>query len=266
MIGYARIGRIAGIAVAAALLAAGAVTGTAHATSSTTYFTPATPDIQGFGVLHLTYDSYFTVFKRGDNKGDFPTDVGLTIGVLPYEKFQLEVGVDLFEPTDDPLFFNAKLGTPEGALFPGAPALQLGIFNVGTQTDKDKVRTDQDIVYGLVGKSIPKVGRFTFGYYVGNAAVLKNAKGETDNHGVMVAFDRGFLATKDAAGNEYNRVVLAGDYASGKNAVGGGGVGLYYYFTKDIDLLTGPVWFNDSGVNGQWKWTVQLDINTSKLF
>ncbi len=29
----------------------------------------------------------------------------------------------------------------------------------------------------------------------------------------------------------------------------------------DIDLLTGPVWFNDHAINGQWKWTVQLDIN-----
>jgi hypothetical protein len=38
-------------------------------------------------------------------------------------------------------------------------------------------------------------------------------------------------------------------------------VGLYYYFTKNIDLLTGPVWFNDEGINGKWKWTVQLDIN-----
>lgn len=266
MKGYARIGRIAGIAFAAALLATGAVSGTAHATSSTTYFTPATPDIQGFGVLHITYDSYFTLFKRGNNKSDFPTDVGLTIGVLPYEKLQMEVGIDLLEPTDDPVFFNTKIGTPEGGLFSGSPALQLGIFNVGTQTDKNKVRTDQDIVYVLAGKSIPWLARFTAGYYAGNAAVLKNSKGETANHGFMVAFDKGFLSTKDAAGNEYSRVVLAGDYASGKNAIGGGGVGLYYYFTKDIDLLTGPVWFNDSGVNGQWKWTVQLDINTGKLF
>ena len=36
---------------------------------------------------------------------------------------------------------------------------------------------------------------------------------------------------------------------------------MYHYFTKDISLLTGPVWFNDHAINGQWKWTVQLDIN-----
>jgi len=55
--------------------------------------------------------------------------------------------------------------------------------------------------------------------------------------------------------------VLAADYASGKNYIGGGGFGMYHYFTKDISLLTGPVWFNDHAINGQWKWTVQLDIN-----
>jgi hypothetical protein len=48
--------------------------------------------------------------------------------------------------------------------------------------------------------------------------------------------------------------------ASGKNFIGGG-VGLYVYFTPDIDLLMGPVWFHDARLNGDMKWTVQLDIN-----
>ena len=80
---------------------------------------------------------------------------------------------------------------------------------------------------------------------------------------------QGFLPTKDASGNEYNRVVIAADYISGDNAIGGGGFGLNYFFTKDVSLLTGPVWFNDSDVNGRWKWTIQLDINVpvfDKLF
>ena len=248
-----------GVAVAAFALCGLAAT-IASATPSTTYWTPGTTDIQGYGVPHITYDSYFTVFKKGEKKGDFPTDVGLTIGVLPFEKLQMEVGVDLLEPSDDPLFFNAKIGTPEGALFKGSPAINLGIFNVGTQTSKDKARTDQNIGHLLFGKTIPVLGRLFAGPYLGNASVLKNSKGETDNYGFMVGFDRGFLPTKDKAGNEFNRVVVAADYASGKNAIGGG-VGLYYYFTKDIDLLTGPVWFNDQGINGGWKWTMQLDIN-----
>lgn len=256
-----RLRKTGGIAVAAAILCA-VVAGAAGATPSTTYWTPATTDIQAYGVPHIGYDTYFTVFRKADDgAGDFPTDIGLTVGVLPFEKLQMELGVDLLEPTDDPLFFNAKIGTPEGALFAGSPALNLGIFNVGTQTSKDEIRTDQNIGFALAGKTIPRVGRLFAGYYVGNAAVLKNSNGETDNHGVLVGFDRGFVPVKDKAGDEFNRLVLAADYASGKNSLGGGGVGLYYYFTKNISLLTGPVWFNDQGINGKWKWTVQLDIN-----
>jgi len=231
----------------------------ALATPSTTYWTPMVMDIQGYKSLHLGIDNYFTVDKRASS-GDqsaFPTDLGLTIGVLPFEKFQMEIGVDANYPSDNPYMFNAKVGAPEDALFKGAPALQVGIFNVGT---KDKV-TNQDVVYGVIGKTIPVLGRLTAGPYIGNAGTLKNINGNAENAGFMLAFDRGFFPAKDSAGNEYSKVVLAADYASGKNAIGGGGVGVYYYFTKDISLLTGPVWFNEKAINGTWKWTTQLDIN-----
>jgi hypothetical protein len=252
-----KLRRMSRVALAAVLLCAVSA-GTAMATPSTTYWTPMTPDIQPFGVFHITYDSYFTVFRKADDgAGDFPTDVGLTVGVLPFEKLQMEVGVDLLEPTDDPLFFNAKIGSPEGVLFKGSPALQLGIFNVGMKSDV----TNQNIVHLVIGKTIPHVGRLSAGPYIGNDKVLRSSQGDKENTGVMVAFDRGFMPTKDKLGNEYSKLVLAADYASGKNALGGGGVGLYYYFTKNISLLTGPVWFNDEGINGKWKWTAQLDIN-----
>jgi hypothetical protein len=245
---------LASIASALTLLAATA----AMATPSTTYWTPMVMDIQGYKVGHLGIDNYFKVEKVPSGElASFPTDVGLTVGVLPFEKVQMEIGVDALYSSDFPYFFNGKIGAPEDALFKGAPALQIGIFNVGT---KNKV-TNQDIVYGVIGKTIPVLGRVTVGPYIGNAAALKNPDGNTANTGYMVAFDHGFLPTKDAAGNEYSKVVLAADYASGKNAIGGGGTGLYYYFTKDVSLLTGPVWFNDKAVNGTWKWTTQIDIN-----
>lgn len=235
------------------------------ATPSTTYWTPATTDIQPYGVLHIGNDDYFTVFRNGDKgAGAFPNDFGLTLGILPFEKLQMEIGVDLLEPSldpdtasDNPLFFNAKIGTPEGSLFSGSPALNLGIFNVGT---KSKV-TNQNVVDFLVGKTIPGIGRLFAGLYYGNPATLLDKDGMRENTGFMVGFDHGFLPTRDAKGNEYNKLVLAADYASGKNAIGGGGAGLYYYFTKDISLLTGPVWFNEEAINGKWKWTIQVDIN-----
>jgi len=100
--------------------------------------------------------------------------------------------------------------------------------------------TDYDIVDVLVGKTIPYFGRLFLGYYIGNHATLVNGKGEADNQGAMIAMDHGFWNVKDKNGDEYSRLVFAADWASGKNYVGGGGPGLYYYFTKNISLLTGP--------------------------
>jgi len=243
-------------AVVACVAAMG--TGWVWATPSSTYWTPMTLDVQSYGVPHLGVDNYFTVFQDAkDGGGQFPTDLGLTIGVLPFKAVVAEVGVDLLESSDDPLFFNAKIGMPEDALFAGAPTLQAGIFNAGTRKDV----TDQNIVYAVIGKTIPGFGRLSAGPYIGNRKVLVNKDGNEANTGVMVAYDRGFLPVKDSKGNEYNQWVFAADYASGKNALGGGGFGIYHFFTKDISLLTGPVWFNEDAINGQWKWTVQLDIN-----
>lgn len=255
-----RFGTVIGIKIGLAIFCACmALSAPAFATPSSTYWTPMVMDIQAYKVGHLGIDNYFTVNKKADSgeQGAFPTDVGLTVGVLPFEKIQMEIGIDALYPSDNPYYFNAKIGAPEGALFSGAPALQIGIFNVGTK----KNVTDQDIVYGVIGKTIPGVGRLSAGPYIGNSKVLINANGEKENTGWMVAFDHGFMSAKDAAGNEYNKWVFAADYASGKNALGGGGFGVYYFFTKDISLLTGPVWFNEKAINGAMKVTTQLDIN-----
>ena len=237
---------------------------TAYATPSTTYWTPAVMDIQPYGVLHTGVDNYFTVFRTGKGgAGAFPTDAGLTMGVLPFKKLQMEVGIDLLEPTDDPVYFNAKLGTPEDSLFKGSPGLSVGIFNIGIKKDV----TDQNIVYGIIGKTIPQVGRLHVGGFFGNpeSTVFLNGNKDEEGRGFMVGFDHGFLPAKDKDGNDYSRLVFAADYASGKNFIGGGGFGVYYYFNKDISLLTGPVWFNDKDINGEWKWTIQLDINTALI-
>ena len=219
-----------------------------------------TVDIQSYGVLHAGVDNYFTLFRKADDGGGmFPTDLGLTLGVLPFDKVRMEVGVDLLESSDYPVYFNAKIGVPEDAFFSGQPTLQVGVFNAGTKSDV----TNQNIVYGVIGKSIPGIGRLSVGPSIGNKNVLVDKNGEKENAGFMAAFDRAFLPVKDKEGNEFSRVVFAADYASGKNAIGGGGAGLYYFFTKDISLLAGPVFFNEEAINGKWKWTVQLDINTA---
>jgi hypothetical protein len=281
-----KVSRRASLAISflAIVLLLGWGTKTAHATPSTTYWTPDIMDIQPFNVWHLGIDNYFPI-GNGPGAGRdfaFPTDVGLTVGVLPFSKVNMEVGIDILEPIDaicgptilsggtsttcpsvgNALFFNAKIGIPEGALSAQSPGIDVGIFNVGTKHNV----TNMDIADLIIGKTIPVVGRIHVAGYLGNASSalmheggdIANAK---KNYGFMVAFDHGFMPVKDKDGNEYNKFVVAADYASGRNYIGGGGVGLYYYFTKDVSILSGPVWYNDHVINGQWKWTTQLDAN-----
>ncbi len=107
----------------------------AFATPSTTFWTPETLDIQPFGVVHLGIDNYFrTKFNPGD--GQFPTDLTLpTIGVLPFQKVQMEIGVDYFATLAHPWLFNGKFGTPEGSFFKWQPAVEFGAYNVGQDFD-----------------------------------------------------------------------------------------------------------------------------------
>ena len=60
------------------------------------------------------------------------------------------------------------------------------------------------------------------------------------------------------------KIDVMADMQTGKNAVGGGGVGATLYFNDYIDLITGPVFFTDSALQpGGTKrmWTVQLDVD-----
>ncbi|MFI5166094.1 MAG: hypothetical protein ACHQQS_05710 [Thermoanaerobaculales bacterium] len=248
--------------VAASALAIASVAGVASPTPTTTFWTPMTLDIQPPGMFHLGLDDYFTVGNAAkEGPGSFPTDLTvMELGLPLSSRLQMEVGVDHFGGTNNPWVFNAKVGSPEDGWFKGQPAIELGIFNAGIKTS-GPARTDWNVGYLVIGKSLAGLGRISVGPYVGNSAALLSSDGKRENAGFMAAFDRGFAPTTDCQGNSFSRWVFAADYASGKNVIGGGGFGMYYFFTKDISLLTGPVWFNDRGINGSWKWTTQLDIN-----
>jgi hypothetical protein len=105
----------------------------ARATPSTTYWAPSTAACQAWRVPHVTYDTYFGRGPTAGSRGapNYPMDTGLTMGVFPSNKVQAEVGFDLLLPSEDPLFLNAKLCTPESSLFKGSPALSAGIYNLG---------------------------------------------------------------------------------------------------------------------------------------
>jgi hypothetical protein len=234
--------------------AAGAAT--ARATPSTTMWAPSTAGLQGFGVLHVTYDTYF-------GKSAYPIDVGLTIGVLPLKQLQLEVGADLFYPTMSgeealklPVQLNAKVGTPEDTFFAGQPGWSAGIYGVGFEEDV----TDYNILYATVGKTLPYVGTLSAGGYYGlNGNLLVDKDGEEARAGLLVGW-----ASPAIDLPLIDKLVLAADVQTGSNALGAVGAGGSLYFTPAIALLTGPVFFLEKEVQpggASWMWSVQLDVD-----
>lgn len=85
------------------------------ATPSTQIWIPST-DIQGFGVLHLGWDSYIKTESHAGLYEGTVTNGGITVGVLPFKNIGLEIGIDYRDISavhQYPVYFNAKLGVPE---------------------------------------------------------------------------------------------------------------------------------------------------------
>ncbi len=60
------------------------------------------------------------------------------------------------------------------------------------------------------------------------------------------------------------KINFTADVQTGKNVLGAGGFGVYFYFTDTIDLLTGPVFFFDKALQPGGRrmlWTFQLDVD-----
>ena len=244
-----------------ALLALG--TSLARATPSTQIWIPST-DIQAFGVPHFGFDTFLRAsdhgyFQAGERDPDV-FDSGLTIGVLPFQAVQMEIGVDYLSTfsgskyDDHPVYFNAKLGVPENVLFTNAPAIAIGGYNFGTKCH-NATRTDQNIVYALLAKTVPTAGRFSAGYYVGNDKVLTGPGGSTDdNRGVLLSWDRTMSEIDD-------RLWFAVDYQGGQNAVGALNFGVAWAFTPNISVIVGYDIWNKKSVAGVNTITTQLDVN-----
>lgn len=230
-----------------------------EATPTTVFWTVCTTDVYATGTGHIDVDNYFTAFNKRWQGGYFPPDTGFTLGIFSFKDVSFDAGVDYIGGMNDPLYFNIGAGIEENKLAESAPSLKVGFFNAGTRY-RSCYPTNQNIVDVIVGKTLPEClggGRICIGGFAGNRSMGKNQQG------FMVSYQRSFCPATHCDGKEYFKWVLCGDYASGKNTIGGGGVGVYYYFTPDISILTGPVWFNSSQINGRWKWSVQIDISFS---
>jgi hypothetical protein len=236
------------------------------ATPSTQIWIPST-DIQGFGVVHLGWDSYIKTDSNeayaGTGFGYEPTvtNGGITVGVLPFKKIGLEIGIDYRDISANhqyPMYFNAKLGTPEEAFFKYMPAIAVGIFDVGTKKDV----TDYNVIYGAIAKTIWKLGRITVGGYTGNNKLLLdmskldlNNNGTKDNSGVLVSWDRTIPEITD-------KLWLSVDYMGAKNSYGALSFGASYAITPDASFIIGYDIYNDTKSYRPTA-TVQVDMNIS---
>jgi hypothetical protein len=248
-----RIHRTTGIAVACAIFAAMGG-GIAHATPSTQIWIPST-DIQKFKTLHFNFDTYLRTGSEEDGERLPPVVVlGPTVGILPYPKVQAEVGFDLIYAGSDadahPLYFHGKVGTPEDSLFQYSPAIAVGGYNFGTKSDV----TNQNIVYGLVARTFPVIGRLSAGYFVGNDKILVDANGSKDEKGVLLSWDRTLTEISD-------KLWAAVDYQGTDSAIGALSFGISYAFATNASIIFGYDIYNERKTAGENTFTVQVDFN-----
>ena len=275
-----RIRNASRIVLAAVLLCA-VFAGAAGATPSTQIWIPST-DIQPYKTFHLNIDSYVRTKKEpSNNVGYFGIAdgsalgpmyiIGPTVGVLPFEKLQAEVGFDLMWGGGNtpagldkyPFYGHFKVGTPEDNTW--KPAVAVGMSNIGLKKGEvrngvyTKTGTDAGIYYGLVAKTLPVIGRLSVGYYglnkkasVAGVYDINGAKG--DDSGLLASWDRTMSEISD-------KLWLAVDHQGGKNAYGATSVGLSWAFAKNVSVIFGYDIYNNKARAGQNTFTVQVDIN-----
>jgi hypothetical protein len=241
--------------------------GVAMATGSTQIWIPST-DIQGFKTVHLGIDNYIRTQKDANGiYGSGIYDMGVTTGISPFTKVQAEIGIDYLNMGDNnaldaknydlhPIYFNGKIAIPEDSLFKGAPAIAVGAYNFGTK----KGLTNYNIMYALIAKTVPVVGRISVGYYSGNKALLIDENGVASNTGLLLSWDRAMPEISD-------KLWLAVDYQGGKNYLGALNFGLSWAFSKNVSVIFGydiynnkKAFYNSNNVNAN-SFTTQLDIN-----
>ncbi len=243
--------------------------GSALATPSTQIWIPS-PDAKDFKQIHIDIDNYARFSSKPGSAGTNMYNIGLSAGVLPLENLKLEVGVDFLkqdiEAVDNhPFYFNGKLATPEDAFgIKGLPAFAVGAYNLGTyDKPENALSTRQNIVYGLVGKTLPVIGRLSAGGYFASDRALANGTNQKHaNSGVMASWDRTMNEISD-------KLWFGVDYMSGNNMNGEISFGGSWAFSKQISLIVGAVIFNpfynpsggESLPGGRPTLTTQIDIS-----
>jgi len=116
----------------------------------------------------------------------------------------------------------------------------------------------------MMGKTLARVGAISMGgYYALNEDLFRSVNGKVDRSGFMA----GWLSPSIDV-PRIDKIVLAWDIQTGKNALGASGAGAYLYFPPAIDILMGPVFFFEDGLQpggSRSLWTAQLDVDLDLL-
>jgi len=232
-------------------------TESAYPTASTHIWAPST-DVQSYGTGHVTADVYIPTEKNADgSRARVITNTGLTFGILPLKKLNLEAGFDYKTGYGDldynyPIYFNAKLGMPEDAYGPYFPALAVGIYDIGTKAGK----TDYDLIYCKAAKTLKigdfSLGRFSVGYFWGSGKLLLDEDSNRDNHGMLLAWERTMVEISD-------KLWICAEYQGTRSSYGCFNLGASWQFTKDISALAGYQFYNNKNLADTA--TIQVDIN-----
>lgn len=243
-----------------------------YATPTTYIWTPST-DIQPYGKTHLTFDNYTPLPSEdtNDNRIHVQQVYGPTFSLLsdkpennllgklwsPLGKIMAETGFDYkkgFGPTLDkwPVYFHFKFAVPEEAYFKYMPSLAAGCFDMGYKHNF----TDNNVWYFRGAKAVSmgklNLGRFSAGYFNGNARVLRDESNLRDNAGVLLAWDRVMSEISD-------RLWLCLDYQGTHCAYGAMNYGFSWKFSNNVSAIVAYDDYNNKNLNDTI--TFQLDVD-----
>lgn len=246
------------IILAAALTLSAATA--ALATPSGQIWIPST-DAKGFKEVNISIDNYVR-FSSASDAGANYFNAGVTAGVLPFEKFKMEIGVDFLTDglqgsdsigSKHPIYFNFKGAIVEDAFFKGMPAIAAGMYGIGSFDRGVAGNTMANVAYGLVAKTFPVVGRISAGGYNGAEKNL----GHKYNTGLLLSWDRTISEISD-------KLWMSVDYMGGNNYYNALSAGASWAFTPNVSVLVGANFYNafqKTLYGGKPTFTTQLDIN-----
>ncbi|MBI4981705.1 MAG: hypothetical protein HZC15_00930 [Candidatus Omnitrophica bacterium] len=242
------------------------------ATPTTLIWSPST-DIQPYKKVHLGADLYFPVRSKDKNEtktyiqqiygptfsllSDKPEDNLLGRVWQPLGKIMAETGFDYkkgFGSSLDtyPFYFHFKAGVGEDAYFKNMPAFAIGVYDAGTKRNK----TNNNVWYLRGAKTINigkfNLGRFSAGYFNGNAKLLRDKDSERDNIGPLFAWERTMSEISD-------KLWLCVDYQGTQSSYGALNFGFAWKFTNNISAIFGYDIYNNKNLRNTV--TFQLDVD-----